>query len=391
MIGVIFIVIALLTAWADHRAYRKVSASKLWQRIIYATTLTLLNILPLILLSITAVAPDNSQTIMSIASWALTIYTIATLVRMSFYLGFLTIKPKKLALIVGGIFATIVFATLCNSLINTRTNLKIKRVAIKHATIPKSFDGFRIALFSDLHIASLISPEREITRLAESINKQDVDMVIFAGDLLHIRHTELSAKIASILSTIKARYGVYTVLGNHDTGVYIKDTLSLTKNENIAHLNTKIGQIGWTMLRDSTIYAVRGRDSIAVTGIDFTDALLEYKHSFATPDNYSAESLFSSIPKEMFNIAVSHLPQLWHPISSGNFAELTLSGHIHATQVAVEMFGKRVSPAMLMYKEWSGLYSKDNNHLYITDGIGSVGFYLRIGARPELTIIELNR
>ena len=391
MIGVIFIVIALLTAWADYRAYRKVSASKLWQRIIYATTLTLLNILPLILLSITAVAPDNSQTIMSIASWALTIYTIATLVRMSFYLGFLTIKPKKLALIVGGIFATIVFATLCNSLINTRTNLKIKRVAIKHASIPKSFDGFRIALFSDLHIASLISPEREITRLAESINKQDVDMVIFAGDLLHIRHTELSAKIASILSTIKARYGVYTVLGNHDTGVYIKDTLSLTKNENIAHLNTKIGQISWTMLRDSTIYAVRGRDSIAVTGIDFTDALLEYKHSFATPDNYSAESLFSSIPKEMFNIAVSHLPQLWHPISSGNFAELTLSGHIHATQVAVEMFGKRVSPAMLMYKEWSGLYSKDNNHLYITDGIGSVGFYLRIGARPELTIIELNR
>ena len=391
MIGVIFIVIALLTAWADYRAYRKVSASKLWQRIIYATTLTLLNILPLILLSITAVAPDNSQTIMNIASWALTIYTIATLVRMSFYLGFLTIKPKKLALIVGGIFATIVFATLCNSLINTRTNLKIKRVAIKHASIPKSFDGFRIALFSDLHIASLISPEREITRLAESINKQDVDMVIFAGDLLHIRHTELSAKIASILSTIKARYGVYTVLGNHDTGVYIKDTLSLTKNENIAHLNSKIGQIGWTMLRDSTIYAVRGRDSIAVTGIDFTDALLEYKHSFATPDNYSAESLFSSIPKEMFNIAVSHLPQLWHPISSGNFAELTLSGHIHATQVAVEMFGKRVSPAMLMYKEWSGLYSKDNNHLYITDGIGSVGFYLRIGARPELTIIELNR
>ena len=391
MIGVIFIVIALLTAWADYRAYRKVSASKLWQRIIYATTLTLLNILPLILLSITAVAPDNSQTIMSIASWALTIYTIATLVRMSFYLGFLTTKPKKWALIVGGIFATIAFATLCNSLINTRTNLKIKRVAIKHASIPKSFDGFRIALFSDLHIASLISPEREITRLAESINKQDVDMVIFAGDLLHIRHTELSAKIASILSTIKARYGVYTVLGNHDTGVYIKDTLSLTKNENIAHLNTKIGQISWTMLRDSTIYAVRGRDSIAVTGIDFTDALLEYKHSFATPDNYSAESLFSSIPKEMFNIAVSHLPQLWHPISSGNFAELTLSGHIHATQVAVEMFGKRVSPAMLMYKEWSGLYSKDNNHLYITDGIGSVGFYLRIGARPELTIIELNR
>jgi predicted MPP superfamily phosphohydrolase len=145
------------------------------------------------------------------------------------------------------------------------------------------------------------------------------------------------------------------------------------------------------MLRDSTIYAVRGCDSIAVTGVDFTDALLEYKHSFSTPDNFSAREIFDGIPKEMFNIAISHLPQLWRSISDGDFAELTLSGHVHATQIAVELFGKRFSPAMMMHREWSGHYTDKDNHLYITDGIGSVGFYLRIGANPELTIIELNR
>ena len=99
--------------------------------------------------------------------------------------------------------------------------------------------------------------------------------------------------------------------------------------------------------------------------------------------------LIIKIPEDVFNIAISHLPQLWQPLSK--HAELIVSGHVHATQIAVKLFGKRFSPAMLMYKEWSGLYSDGNSHLYITDGIGSVGFHLRIGANPEVTIIELNR
>ena len=127
-----------------------------------------------------------------------------------------------------------------------------------------------------------------------------------------------------------------------------------------------------------------------MTGIDYTDALLEYKHSFNTPNSFSATEIFAQVPDSLFNIAISHLPQLWQPISSSNSAELTLSGHVHATQIAVNIFGKRLSPAMLMYKQWSGAYEDERgNHLYITDGIGSVGFYLRIGANPEITLIEL--
>lgn len=391
MIGVIFITIAIITAWADYRAYRKLSPSKKWHKFAIATNFILLNILPLISISATAISADSGQGIINFASWTLTLYTIVTLVRLGFYIGYLTINHKSASITVGTTIAVIILAILCNSLINTRTNLVVRNISIQHNNIPQSFNGFRIALFSDLHIGSLLSPEQEIANLAQTINAQEPDMVIFAGDLLHIRHNEISPKIAAILSTIKAPHGVYTVLGNHDTGTYIKDSIAMPRNENIAHLNTKIGQIGWSMLRDSTIYAVRGCDSIAVTGVDFTDALLEYKHSFSTPDNFSAREIFDGIPKEMFNIAISHLPQLWRSISDGDFAELTLSGHVHATQIAVELFGKRFSPAMMMHREWSGHYTDKDNHLYITDGIGSVGFYLRIGANPELTIIELNR
>ena len=146
------------------------------------------------------------------------------------------------------------------------------------------------------------------------------------------------------------------------------------------------------MLRDSTIYVTEGQDSIAITGIDFTDALLEYKHSFVTPDNFSAAEIFEKIPDSLFNIAISHLPQLWQPICEQHCAELTLSGHVHATQIAVDIFGTRLSPAMLLHKQWSGLYkSTEGEYLYITDGIGCVGFNMRIGARPEISLLELSR
>ena len=362
MITFIFLAIAIITAWCDLRAYHKANFQSSSSKAIIATVIILLNILPIISIIISALSKDNTEAIMTLASWSLTIYTIATLTRIGFYIGLLTIKHKSWATIIGSAVATVIFAILCNSLINTRTNIVVKNISIKDDKIPSSFNGFRIALFSDLHIGSLLSAEQEISTLTNTVNSLKPDMVIFAGDLLHIRHTEITPKIAELLSSIKAPHGVYSVLGNHDTGVYIQD---------------------------STIYAVKGRDSIAVTGIDFTDALLEYKHSFSTPDNFSADEIFTEIPEDVFNIAISHLPQLWQPLSE--HAELIVSGHVHATQIAVELFGKRFSPAMLVYKEWSGLYSDGNSHLYITDGIGSVGFHLRIGANPEVTIIELNR
>lgn len=391
MITFIFISIIILTLYADFKAFRKIAATNLPAKAIIAVIILLLNILPFISVAITALCSDNSHLVMSIASWIITIYVLLTLVRIAFYIGFLTISKQRLSVAIGTIFAIIVFTILINGIINTRTNLNIKNIPIQHNNIPASFDNFRILFFSDLHIGSLVSPEREIAQLVDVINSQKADMVIFGGDMVHIRYNELSDRVIKSLSNVKAPYGVYTVLGNHDTGTYIMDSTTLSKSENIARLNKTIRQAGWELLQDSTIYAIKGADSIAITGIDFTDALLEYKHSFSTPDNFDAQSVFKDVSPSLFNIAVSHLPQLWHPISDNDFAELTLSGHVHATQIAVECFGKRLSPAMLMYKEWSGLYRDKSNYLYITDGIGCVGFYMRIGARPEVTVIELKK
>ena len=76
-------------------------------------------------------------------------------------------------------------------------------------------------------------------------------------------------------------------------------------------------------------------------------------------------------------------------LSSNGYSDLTLSGHIHAMQCKLNVFGYDFSPAMFMYKEWSGGYENLKGKLYINDGIGNVGFFARIGARPEITVITL--
>ena len=76
---------------------------------------------------------------------------------------------------------------------------------------------------------------------------------------------------------------------------------------------------------------------------------------------------------------------MWYSLCDSGYGGLTLAGHIHAMQMKVAS----LSPAALVYDEWSGLYEREKGKLYINDGIGSVGFFARIGARPEVTLIEL--
>ena len=76
--------------------------------------------------------------------------------------------------------------------------------------------------------------------------------------------------------------------------------------------------------------------------------------------------------------------------------DLTLSGHTHAMQMEVDLFGKRFSPAVFRYRLWGGMYedkSKDGNpmRLYVNIGDGEVALPMRIGAKPEVTVLTLKR
>ena len=155
--------------------------------------------------------------------------------------------------------------------------------------------------------------------------------------------------------------------------------------ENRRLLHSLQRQMGWHLMLNDHIYLVRGRDSIAVIGVEnvgdppFT-VYGDLKKSYPT--------LGDSLTK----VLLSHNPAHWVDDIKDNDSlniPLTLSGHTHAMQI--EVLG--ISPAWFRYRTWGGMYSdKDASHrLYVNIGLGTVGIPMRLGATPELTVLTLRR
>ena len=387
-IAVIFILSALLI-WCDWLAYRRyVRNGSVWARWLVGLSLLAANLLPYIAVAMLWLMDMPSIVPMM---WLLTIYTVISFARFALYGGILIFKNCYLKWSVGLILCTIVAWVLIVGVVRTRKELTVRSVEIASARLPKSFDGYRIAFFSDMHVGSMTSAVDMCEALVAKINALDADIVIFGGDLVNARYDELTPELAKALSGIKARDGVVAVLGNHDTGVYVRDTVALPIEENTRLLVERIESMEWRVVNDTTELIVRGGDTLTMTGIGFSRELLEHRHSADVADSLDLSPIYEGVPSDKFNITISHMPQLWRKASALGYGDLVLSGHVHAMQMKCAIGERTLSPAQLMYGEWSGLYREQGSHLYITDGVGSVGFHMRIGAPPEITELTLRR
>jgi predicted MPP superfamily phosphohydrolase len=329
---------------------------------------------------------ENSQWMMKFSMFILTVYLFFSVSRIVTYLFWLPTRKKKW-MSTGVAAGSLLFIFFLYSALVTRTDYKVNELDMTFSNVPTGFDGYKIAFISDIHLGSMWNAENELEELSGIISDINPDLLVFGGDLVNIHHSELTPEILALLSRIKGKDGSYAVLGNHDTGAYINGSTAELRAKNIEMVRSKMENAGWLLLQDSTVYLKMGNDSIAVTGIDYSDELLEYKHSLSSIRGYDVGRVYKTVPDNIFNITVSHLPQLWYSLCDGGYSDLTLSGHIHSMQF--KLFS--CSPAMLMYDEWSGLYEREKGKLYINDGIGSVGFFARVGANPEITVITLDR
>ena len=388
-IAIIFIVSAFII-WLDWVAYKRYVRPCADVRVRRGVGILLIiaNLLPYIAAAMMWLVEMRSMVAMM---WLLTIYTILALSRLALYCGILTIKNSRVKWGVGVTLCTIVATVLIVGVVHTRKDLTVKNVEIVSDRLPQAFDGYRIAFFSDLHLGSLTSAETMCRNLVNKVNALDADLVVFGGDLINVRYDELSPELADILSDMRARDGVVAVLGNHDTGVYVRDTVALPLEENTRLLVERVERMGWRVLEDETEHIVRGDDTLTLTGVGFSRDLLEHRHSADVAKSLDLQPLYEGVPSDKFNITISHMPQLWRKVSALGYGDLVLSGHVHAMQMKLHIGRWQISPAQLMYKEWSGLYGDRKSHLYITDGVGSVGFHLRIGAPPEITHLTLRR
>lgn len=382
--------LSLLLVWADWQMWKRYlrSLSSAWCRVAGGSLLIAANLLPYIAVAMMWLGDMPTMVPMM---WLLTIYTILAASRLALYAGIFSITNYYAKWAVGIALCTIVAWVLIVGVVRTRKELKVERVAISSSRLPESFDGYRIAFFSDLHIGSMTSAEAMCRNVVGVVNSLDADLVVFGGDLVNARYDELTPELQNILGGIASRDGVVAVLGNHDTGVYVRDTVALPIEENTRLVKERIEAMGWRIIDDATVPIVRGDDTITLTGIGFSRELLEHRHSANVADSLDLRPIYKGVPSDRFNISVSHMPQLWRKISSLGYGDLVLSGHVHSMQMKMTLGKWQFSPAQLMYDEWSGHYTERASHLYITDGVGSVGFHLRLGAPPEITLLTLRR
>ena len=388
MTKVITTVIALFIIILDLIAYRRMKRSGVSRTLRYsffgAILFSYLLIILVPLFMFAFINTGNSQFMMKFSMAILTGYLFFTVSRFFLYAFWLPSKRKSM-MWTGVAVSSLLMLSFVYGAFITRTDYEIKEVELSFNNLPESFDGYRVAFISDIHIGSMWNAQAELEKLSNVVSSTNANVVLFGGDLVNLHYSELTPEILSILKGIKGADGTFAAFGNHDTGSYVKGSTKEFRSENMASLVGNAATAGWVFLRDSTAYIRRGNDSIAITGVDYSEKLLEYKHSLNTIDGFDVSGIYDNVPDSVFNITVSHLPQLWHSLCS--YSDLTLSGHIHAMQMKIA----GISPASLMYDEWSGLYERPAGKLYINDGIGSVGYFARIGARPEVTVITLKK
>lgn len=339
--------------------------------------------LPLVSALVGAVSRDNSPAVMTLYMWLIWAWIVTVIPRLLYYV-FHFLKLRR----TGVVLAALLTLFLLWGTTLGRTRIRVNRVEICSDRIPAAFDGFRFVQFSDAHVGALVRPERELTRLADTINALHPDAVFFTGDLVNIRSAELDAPTMALLQRIGGP--VWSVTGNHDVGTYIRDSIRFPAEAEARTVVERQRAMGWCVLEDTTVYLRRGGDSISLTGISFDPALRERRHDRHLPADNLPE-IYAGVPESAYNITLVHLPQLWELVTAAGHGDLTLSGHVHSMQFKIRPWGRGWSPAQWIYDRWSGRYDEGRHTLYINDGTGYVAYPMRLGAWPEVTLFTLKR
>ena len=260
-----------------------------------------------------------------------------------------------------------------------REKPQVKIVEITFGNLPESFDGYRLVHISDIHARSYAARRESLQRAVDIINGLKPDLITFTGDLITLDATELDP-VNEILRKLKSEDGIMSVVGNHDYGIYADPSDKSSSRRILSEVIKEEERMGWNVLMDDNRIIKRGQDSIAVIGVQNTSP----SRHFPSKGNLRKASVGT---EGMFRILLTHDPMHWEREVVGKEYPLTLSGHTHAMQFSI--FGW--SPSSLIFKEYRGLYTKDDQHLYVNIGLGETILPFRIGTRPEITLITLKK
>jgi predicted MPP superfamily phosphohydrolase len=264
-----------------------------------------------------------------------------------------------------------------------RTHFVIKNETISFSKLPAAFDGYKIVQISDIHLGNVTS-KHSFEKAITLINGQHPDMIVFTGDMVNLTAKEALPFVPAFRnltpSTLK-----YAILGNHDFGDYALCYDQKKRQQSIDSLILIEGQMGFRVLLNSHVSIRRGNDSIILAGVKNWSKKPYHQYG-------NIREALKDVPDSGFIILLSHDPEHWDVEVAGRTnVSLTLSGHTHGAQMGYE-FGKyRWSPYKFKENLWAGLYNRNNQYLYINQGLGVIGILARIGIWPEITVITLRK
>ena len=299
----------------------------------------------------------------------------------------MTIVSKRNATIAASVFVAALLGVAYSYFIEpNRLVVSEKEIVIKD--LNPAFDGLRIAMISDIHGGSNGASAENIRRVVETTNAQNPDMIVLLGDYIsqgstrqpiHERPLRMPMQeVADNLAGLKARHGVYAVLGNHD-GWY-----------GDAEITAELTRVGYTVLQNEI--AVIRQDGIPMRILGLKDHLK--LDSWITFDA-TVRATVARYPKEGQIIVLEHSPDIlyilnyWKNLNPD--LKLMLAGHTHGGQVWFPILGAPLVPSSVGQRYTRGHIKEEGIDMFVTSGVGTSILPFRCMVPPEVSSVTLKR
>jgi predicted MPP superfamily phosphohydrolase len=231
--------------------------------------------------------------------------------------------------------------------------------------LPAAYDGLRIVHLTDIH-HSLYTPIEDVARAVHLSNQLKPDLVALTGDYVTLSPSFIWP-VARALGRLRARLGVFAVLGNHDFQAGDSEVTSALRAQRIRVLrNTRIA-----LRRRSSLLWIAGVDDLWWRAHDFKAAL-------------------HGVPSHDAKILLCHNP-VGIRAAAAFGVDLVLSGHTHGGQVKLPVVGSVFGRSKLGERFVEGWNCLNGTQIYISRGIGKVLLPLRLGCPPEIACLRLRR
>ena len=239
--------------------------------------------------------------------------------------------------------------------------LTIEHERIHLNRLPKAFDGFRVVQLSDVHHGPF-SDREQIERAVDTANRLKPDIIALTGDYIS-KERHYAAPCAEMLGRLKARHGVYAVLGNHDHWTDAALITDLFRAEGITVLINE----GMRFEKNGSAFWLAGVDDTMVGLEDIPLAL-------------------AGARQDEMKLLLAHNPIVLRRAARAS-VDLILSGHTHGGQVAIR--GERSAVRGARKRLLKGHGRLGNTQIYVNRGLGTVVLPIRYGCPPEISLLEL--